>query len=115
MVTAELACALPVLAIILAVALSAVAVEGQAVRAQDAARELARSVARGDATTGRTVAGRLAPTGRAGSTTSGDQVTATVSIVVHPLGGWLPSVTVHASAVAALEPDAALNSNGVSP
>jgi hypothetical protein len=108
MVTAELACALPVLVVLVAVALSAVAVAGQTVRAQDAARELARAAARGDPATGRHLAAQLAPSASSMTTTSlGNEVSATVRIVVHPLGGWLPSLTVRGSAVAAAEPDSA--------
>lgn len=105
LVTAELACALPVLVIVVAAALAAVTVVGQGVRAQDAARELARTAARGDPAAGRSVAGQLAPAGaRFAVTSAGGQVSASVQITVHPLGGWLPAVTVHGHAVAALEP-----------
>jgi Flp pilus assembly protein TadG len=108
MVTAELACALPVLAVLVAVALSAVTVAGQAVRAQDAARELARAAARGDPAAGRALAAQLAPSAISSVTSAGGagggEVSASVQIVVHPLGHWLPAVTVHGQAVAAMEP-----------
>jgi Flp pilus assembly protein TadG len=117
MVTAELACALPVLVVLMAVAVSAVTVAGQAVRAQDAARELARAAARGDPA-GRALAAQLAPSSVSTvSTAGGDEVSASVRIVVHPLGHWLPAVTVHGQAVAAKEPTraAATVGTGVPP
>jgi Flp pilus assembly protein TadG len=108
MVTAELACALPVLVVLVAVALSAVTVAGQAVRAQDAARELARAAARGDPAAGRALAAQLAPSAvvsvASAGAGSGGQISASARIVVHPLGHWLPAVTVHGHAVAAAEP-----------
>ncbi|HEY3091247.1 MAG TPA: TadE family type IV pilus minor pilin [Jatrophihabitantaceae bacterium] len=104
MVTAELAAALPVLMIFLGVALSAVSVAGQRVRAADAAREAARAAARGDATTGSRLAVQAAPGGAVSISRSGDQVVARVRISVHPMGGWLPAVHVVEQAVAAAEP-----------
>ena len=105
MVTAELAAALPVLMILLGVALSAVSVAGQRVRAADAAREAARAAARGDAGTGSSLAMRVAPGAAVSITRSGDQVVARVRIAVHPMGGWLPALQVVEQAVAATEPD----------
>jgi len=105
MVTAELAACLPVLVLVLGAVLTAVAVVSAHVRAQDAAREAARALARGDPTT----AGRLvhAAAGSAGlaTSTASDDVTATVTVSVHPLGGWLPAITVTERATAAREPD----------
>jgi len=105
MVTAELAAALPVLMILLGVALSAVSVAGQRVRAADAAREAARAAARGDAGTGSRLAMRVAPGAAVSISRSGDQVVARVRIAVHPMGGWLPALQVVEQAVAATEPD----------
>jgi len=106
MVTAELAAALPILMILVAVALCAVSVAGQRVRAADAAREAARAAARGDPVTGARLAAASAPGSTVMITRSGDRVTARVRIVVHPIDGWLPALTVVERAVAAVEPDA---------
>jgi len=114
MVTAELAAALPVLMILVAVALCAVSVAGQRVRAADAAREAARAAARGDPVTGSRLAAASAPGSTVTITRSGDRVTARVRIVVHAMGGWLPAVTVVERAVAAVEPDAVAAETGVS-
>jgi Flp pilus assembly protein TadG len=105
MVTAELAAALPVLMILLGVALSAVSVAGQRVRAADAAREAARAAARGDAATGSRLAMRAAPGAAVSISRSGNQVVARVRIAVHPMGALLPAVHVVEQAVAATEPD----------
>jgi Flp pilus assembly protein TadG len=107
MVTAELAACLPVLMVILAVAISAVDVVAERVRLADAAREAARAVARGDPGTGRRLALAEAPGARVGLTVGGGTVTAVVTKQVHPLGGWLPSITVSEQCVAAVEPTAA--------
>ena len=106
MVTAELAACLPVLMLVLAVALGAVSVVAARVRVQDAAREAARAAARGAAGTGRGLAARAAPGASVSISTAGDDVTAVVSVRVHPFGGWLPAMTVTERAVAAREPDA---------
>ncbi len=104
MVTAELAAALPVLMIIVAVALSYVSVAERRVRAADAAREAARAAARGDPATGSRLAAAEAPGASVTIRRAGDQVIARVEITVHPLGGWLPGVTLAEHAVAASEP-----------
>jgi hypothetical protein len=106
MVTAELAAALPVLVLVVAVALAAVSVAAQHVRASDAAREAARAAARGDPATGSRLAAEAAPGSSVTVSRSAERVTARVRLVVHPLGGWLPPVTVVEQAVAAVEPDA---------
>lgn len=106
MVTAELAASLPVLVIVLAVALAAVSIGGQRVRAQDTADEVARAMARGDAATGQRLFQQTAPRGSSLSVVAGsDEVTATVRVVINPLGGWLGRYTVVERAVAATEPD----------
>lgn len=107
MVTAELATALPVLVVLLAVALSAVSVSGARVRVQDAAREAARAAARGDPATGRSLAQHAAPGVSILISRQGDQVVATARLHAHLLAGWLPSVTVSERAVAAVEPSGA--------
>ncbi len=104
MVTAELAAGLPVLVLVLAVALTAVSAVGARVRLQDAAREAARAAARGDPAVGRQLAGQAAPGARLTLTTGSEVVTAIVRAEIHPLGGWLPTITVTERAVAAAEP-----------
>lgn len=106
MVTAELAAALPVLVLVLAVALSAVAVVGARVRLQDAAREAARAAARGDAAAGRELAELAAPGAQLEVSRSGTAVLAVARERLQPLGGWLPALTVTERAVAAVEPQA---------
>lgn len=103
MITAELAAALPVLMMFVAVALSAVTVTDVRVRAQDAAREAARAYARGDPAAAARLAQDALP--GAGMTVGGtDLVTATVTIRVRPLARWLPAITVREHAAAAREP-----------
>jgi Flp pilus assembly protein TadG len=104
-VTAEFATCLPVLVLLLAVALSAVSVAGQRVRMQDAAREAARAAARGDDATARRLAHQYAPGATVSIDRSGGQVTVVAGGSMHLLARWLPSVTVTARAVAAIEPD----------
>jgi Flp pilus assembly protein TadG len=107
MVTAELAACLPVLVLVLGVALTAVAVVGARVRLQDAAREAARAAGRGDQAAGRRLAEQAAPGARLTVTRDGETVIAVVRADVHPLGGWLPAITVAERCVAAVEPTAA--------
>jgi Flp pilus assembly protein TadG len=107
MVSAELAAALPVLVLLMLAGLSAVRVVDARVRCLDAAREIARAVARGDtpaAAQGRADAPVSASVTVARST---DEVRVTVTALVHPLGPGLPAVTVRESAVAATEPSSA--------
>jgi len=107
MVTAELAAALPVLVLLLAAALSAVALVGARIRLQDAARELARAAARNDVAAGRTLAARDAPAAVLSVQREGSDVVAVAAEQFHPLGGWLPAVHLREQAVAALEPESA--------
>jgi Flp pilus assembly protein TadG len=104
MVTAELAACLPVLVLVLAVALNAVSVVGARVRAQDAAREAARAAARGDQAAARQLAARAAPGSHLMLSGDAGDVVAIVQTHVHPLGGWLPGMSITARAVAAVEP-----------
>ena len=87
-VTAETAMVLPVLALLLAVGLWAVAVAGAQVRCVDAARDAARAVARGESdAAATTVAAAAAPDGaEVVVSRDGDRVTVTVSARV---GGGL--------------------------
>lgn len=104
MVTAELAACLPVLVLVLAVALTAVSVVAARVRLQDAAREAARASARGDPVAAHRLAGESAPGASVQLTLGPSDVVAVVRAQVHPLGGWLPPLTISERAVAAVEP-----------
>ncbi len=106
MVTAETAAVLPVLALLLAFGLWAVAAGGRQVQCADAAREAARSAARGDPTwTVVATARSVAPSGALVSVTeSRTVVRVTVVARVAPLGHWLPGLTVTGTATAAREP-----------
>lgn len=104
MVTAELAACLPVLVLVLAVALTAVSVVAARVRLQDAAREAARAAGRGDAAIAHQLAEREAPGAQLQLSSGDGTVTAVAHTDVHPLGGWLPAITVTERAVAAVEP-----------
>jgi Flp pilus assembly protein TadG len=108
MVTAETAVVLPVLLVVLAAAVAAVVVVGSQLRCVDAAREGARSAARGDTLAVVTeLAGRAAPDGaRTTMTGTGDTVTVTVTATVQPLGPLPFRLQVHASASAIVEPGA---------
>lgn len=106
MVTAETAVVLPVLLLVLAGAVAAMIAVGAQLRCVDAAREGARSAARGDpAATVTAVAAHVAPPGAAiGVRNAADQIEVTVSVRVKPLGALPFSVRVSASAVAHREP-----------
>jgi Flp pilus assembly protein TadG len=108
MVTAETAVVLPVLLLVLAGAVAAMIAVGAQLRCVDAAREGARSAARGDPAAAVTaVAARVAPPGAAVEIRGGaDQVRVTVSADVTPLGPLPISVRVAASAAARREPAA---------
>jgi Flp pilus assembly protein TadG len=108
MVTAETAVVLPVLLIVLAAAVAAVVVVGSQLRCVDAAREGARSAARGESVAVVTaLAGRAAPVGaRTTVTGAGDTVTVTVTATVQPLGPLPLRLQVQASASAVVEPGA---------
>jgi Flp pilus assembly protein TadG len=107
MVTAELAMCLPVLALVLLVALAAVSIAGERLRAQDAASEVARASARGDPGAAERLFKETAPGGSTfAAATAGGQVTVTVRTTVRPLGGWLGSYSIREQSVAAVEPGA---------
>ncbi|RLV48282.1 pilus assembly protein [Nocardioides mangrovicus] len=112
-VTAEAALVLPAL-VLVAVALAwLVGLGVNHARAVDAAREAARVVARGESVgEGVRLARRVAPPGaRIGVRAGSSWVVVDVSAPVRPPGGvlgGLGAVTVHARAVAATEPSAAL-------
>ncbi len=107
MVTAEAALALPVLVLVLAGAVAAVAVLGAQLRCVDAAREGVLAAARGeDAATVRSLVEGIAPDGARVRVDGpeGDRVSVTVTAQVTPLGAVPWSVRVSASAVARPEP-----------
>ena len=103
-VTVEAALALCALTVFLTMAVGAVAAAGAAVRCTDAARELVRLAARGEADRGRTVAADLAPAGSAVQLDqTGDLLTGVVSArLVPPL-----PITVSGRSVGAVEPGSA--------
>jgi hypothetical protein len=112
MVTAELATALPVLMLLIMAGLSAVMVLSAHIRAQDAAAEAARALARNDPAAAAALVKATGPSGaRLRVSPAGDfvrvEVVATVRLIAT---GWLPSVSVVADAVAAREPEPAQGS-----
>lgn len=102
-VTVEAALALCSLAVFLAVAVASVVAVATAIRCIDAAREMARLAARGEADHGRAVATELAPTGARLELVQRDDLV--VAEVSHDLLRPLP-LRVGGRAVAALEPGA---------
>jgi hypothetical protein len=97
---------MPVVVILFLTGLTGVSAIVTKVRCIDAAREAARSAARGDP--GIPAGQRAAPEGASVSVrVEGDDVRATVRVVVHPLGPHLPGVVIDESAVAAVEPGSA--------
>jgi Flp pilus assembly protein TadG len=110
MVTAEAALALPVLVLVLAGAVAAVAVLAAQLRCVDAAREGVLAAARGeDGAAVRSLVESTAPAGAAVQVDgpAGDRVSVTVTAVVTPLGAVPWSVRLSASATARPEPGAA--------
>lgn len=105
-VTLELAAALPVLVVLLAVAVGSVRVVTAELACTDAAREAARTLARGEPPArARQLAGSVAPPGAAVQlTVDGDLAIAVVAARVRTAGPLLPAVTVTGRAVAAQEP-----------
>ena len=108
-VTAEAAVVLPVLLVVLAAAVAVLACVAAQLRCVDAARAAAREAARGEAPADVRAAGqRVAPAdARVTLQADGDTVEVVVSAEVRPFGGVLrvlPSVSVQARAVAAVEP-----------
>lgn len=104
-VTAELALALPILVAVTIGLVWLLAVGSAQIRVVDAARETARSVARGDSVDEAVAAGeRVAPEGSRVSVSRGDgRVIATATGQVRGPGGlfsFLPGVRVEAEAVA---------------
>src|SRR5664279_2955203 len=109
-VTAETAMVLPVLAILLAVGLWAIAVAGAQVRCIDAARDAARAVARGESDAAATAAATAAaPDGaRVEVHHDGDRIVVVVSAAVGKGFGPLAAMSVPTvSATATAESEAA--------
>jgi hypothetical protein len=107
--TAELAMVLPALVAITIGLVWLLSVGFAQVRTLDAAREAARALARGDPeASARAVGEQVAPPGSTLTIAeAGDRVTVTAAAGVKGPGGlfaFLPAVTVHAQAVALLEP-----------
>lgn len=104
MVTAETAMVLPVLVLFTLVGVAAVGVGQARVRCADAAREAARSIARGDSDSvdrvAREAAGRPVTIS---STTIGSDTVVTVRVELRPVG-WLDPITLSETAIAATEP-----------
>ena len=101
--TAELAVGLPALILLTMVSVAAVMAVLTKLECVDAAREAARTAARGES--GAAAGSRVAPPGAAVSVSvDGDSARATVRVTVRPLGGRLPGFAVSATAVAAVEP-----------
>jgi hypothetical protein len=104
--TAEIAVALPALVLLLVVGLTAVAAVRTQLECLDAAREAARTAARGDP--GEAAGVRVAPAGATVAVVRhGDTTVATVRAHVRPFGGWNLGIDVGATAVAATEPGVA--------
>ena len=107
MATAELAVVLPTLVLVIAAGLTMVSVVLAQMRCVDAAREAARTAARGEpAGVVRSAAIRSAPAG-AGVEIGGvgEEVRVTVSARAGRVGGLLPAFRVSASAIALREPE----------
>jgi hypothetical protein len=107
MVTAEAALTLPVLVLVLAGAVAAIAVLGAQLRCVDAAREGVLAAARGeDGAAVRSLVDDIAPDGARVMVDGpeGDRVSVTVTAEIAPLGALPWSVQVSASAVARPEP-----------
>jgi hypothetical protein len=101
-VTVEAALALCSLVLVLALALSGLSAVAAQLRCQDAAREAARLVARGEPERARQVAVSIAPEGaRVDIGVSGDEITVGVA---GPAVRPLPGLVVSARAVGVLEP-----------
>jgi hypothetical protein len=103
MVTAELAVAIPVVVVVLALGLAAVRLGIDEIRCVDAARLAARALARGDSeAVARAAAASAAPSGAGiDLAAGGSEVSATVS-ASRDLAGW-QVLTVHGAATAARE------------
>lgn len=116
-VTAEAAVVLPVLVLLLSVGVGTVGAVAAQLRCIDAAREVARAVARGEPEAAAIALGVPAAPDGAGIEVGGgpDLVVVTVTAHVSIAGGFLPSVEVQGEAVAVPEPTAAGEEVGAPP
>ena len=107
MATAELTVVLPTLVLVIAAALTMISIVLAQLRCVDAAREAARSAARGEpAAVVRSAASRAAPAGaNVEIRAAAEEVRVTVSSRAGRVGGLLPMIRVSASAVALREPE----------
>ncbi|MFT4009693.1 MAG: pilus assembly protein [Nocardioidaceae bacterium] len=106
-VTAEAAAVLPLVVALTIALVWLLSLAITQVRVVDAAREVARSAARGDdVATARAAGERVAPEGSRIAVETGERVRATVRVRVEGPGvlSFLPTVTLSAAAVAAAEP-----------
>jgi Flp pilus assembly protein TadG len=104
--TVEAAIAVCAVVVVLAMALAGSAAVLAQLRCIDAAREAARLVARGEPERAEQAARAVAPTGaRIAIRVQGDE--AVVEVSAEPAGGVLPGLSVHAEALAVLEPGVA--------
>jgi hypothetical protein len=108
MVTVELAMALPALVVVTGLLIWAVAVISTQVRCIDAARTVARSLARGDSEAAATVSARILAPGQADVqvSRSGRTVLVKVTAAVRPPGGLAaltPALTVSGDASVPVE------------
>jgi hypothetical protein len=101
--TAELAAGLPALMLLLLAGLTAVVAVSIRLQCLDTAREAALAASRGDP--GGAAARQAPPHATIHIATAADTVTVDVAAPVPLLGAHLPRLTVHATAVAAREPD----------
>lgn len=103
-VTVEAAVAVSAVVVVLALCLAGIGCAIAQVQCVDAAREVARQLARGDDAAARSALGRVGPAG-ARLEVGGDAGTVVVTVRGSPIGGLLP-VTLSATAVAVREPHA---------
>jgi TadE-like protein len=103
-VTVETAIALPAFLLVLVLALGGLSAVADQVRCVDAAREVARLVARGEGDRAEDAVAQIAPEGaKVTINTDGEHIY--VGVEATPVGGLLPGLHVHADAFAVREPD----------
>ncbi|MDQ7992535.1 MAG: TadE family type IV pilus minor pilin [Propionicimonas sp.] len=105
MVTAELAVASLLVAVVVVVVGWLVGVLGLAVRCQDTAWEVARQEARGDREASLRARAGAPPGARVAVARGGDQVQVVVELDAKPWLGWLPAVPLRARAATLSEPE----------
>lgn len=110
-VTVEAALSLFTVVLILAMALAGIGCAVAQVRCVDAAREVARLLARGDNAGAATALAQTGPSGASMSTHVGPEMVS-VTVRARPVGGLLPGVQLSATAVAAMEPGVGSGGDG---